>query len=199
MVLDEAHAARRANQVEGEFNSPTLTPWAPPTLQATGQAKGFLLLSATPMQTHPWEPWDLLQVLGEGGLWLSGFHVVRDYYGALAALERGACTKTESTVIGATLSQTDPRRSPGRAQATALSDTEAFTKALTFLPADKAGPRPNGSALLHLSHSACTETHDARCVAIIEMGLLDRPPPRRVVSEEPFDFADQLSATYTKR
>jgi hypothetical protein len=104
VLLDEAHAARRANQIEGEFNSPTLLLGLLRRLQASSQAKGFVLLSATPMQTHPWEPWDLLQVLGEGGVWLSGFHVVRHYYQGLAAVERGVCTKADSAVIATTLS-----------------------------------------------------------------------------------------------
>ena len=96
VLLDEGHAARRANQVEGEFNSSTqllgLLRW----LQSTGQARSMMILSATPMQTHPWEPWDLLQVLGVGGVWLSGFHVVRQFYGALADLERGTLSRDEA-------------------------------------------------------------------------------------------------------
>ncbi len=88
VILDEGHAARRANQVEGEFNTPTLLLGLLRRLQAKGKARSFMILSATPMQTHPWEPWDLLQILGEGGLWLSGFHVVRGYYDALAKLDR---------------------------------------------------------------------------------------------------------------
>ena len=37
-------------------------------------------MSATPMQTHPWEPWDLLSALGEGGAWLADFRNVRALY-----------------------------------------------------------------------------------------------------------------------
>ena len=51
----------------------------------------MLLLSATPMQTHPWEPWDLLQVLGEGDRWLSDFGTVRRFYEAVARLKSGQC------------------------------------------------------------------------------------------------------------
>jgi hypothetical protein len=80
VMLDEGHAARRSHQVEGEFNSPTLLLGLLRKLQVAGQARSIMILSATPMQTHPWEPWDLLQVLGEGGLWLSGFHIVRRLY-----------------------------------------------------------------------------------------------------------------------
>ena len=66
VLLDEAHAARRANQVETEFNSATLLLDLLRKLQLNARARGMLLLSATPIQTHPWEPWDLLGVLGEG-------------------------------------------------------------------------------------------------------------------------------------
>ena len=91
VVLDESHAARRKKQVEGEFNSGTLLLNLIRQLQLKGRAKGFLLLSATPMQTHPWEPWDLLTVLGEGGAWLAEFNDVRQYYEAIAALRDGRC------------------------------------------------------------------------------------------------------------
>lgn len=192
VVLDEAHAARRANQVEGEFNSPTLLLGLLRRLQATSQAKGFLLLSATPMQTHPWEPWDLLQVLGEGGLWLSGFHVVRDYYGGLAALEHGACTKAEGVSIANTLSQTDlVPTAPDAIKLPPLSDIDAFAKALTFLPAHQARTTTKwlraATPLAQRMHRNTRRT----LRRYFEIGLLDRPPPRRAVSEEPFDFADQ--------
>ncbi len=89
IVLDESHAARRKKQVEGEYNSGTLLLNLIRKLQLKGRAKGFLLLSATPMQTHPWEPWDLLSVLGEGGGWLAEFKDVRDYYAVIGAVKAG--------------------------------------------------------------------------------------------------------------
>jgi superfamily II DNA or RNA helicase len=191
VVLDEAHAARRASQVEGEFNSPTLLLGLLRRLQATGQAKGFLLLSATPMQTHPWEPWDLLQVLGEGGRWLSGFHVVRDYYRGLAALERGACTKTGAALVANILSQTEPLPAPPNGiKLPPPSEVEGLAKALTFLPTDQARTAAkwlrSATPLAQRMHRNTRRT----LRRYFEMGLLDRPPPRRVVAEEGFDFAD---------
>ena len=192
VVLDEAHAARRANQVEGEFNSPTLLLGLLRRLQASGQTKGFLLMSATPMQTHPWEPWDLLQVLGEGGLWLSNFHVVSDYYGAVAALERGTCTKSEGAVIATSLTHTDygPAASD-ELKLPPLSEAEAFERALTFLPA--ADGRKAAKWLRAATPLARRMHRNTRRTLrrYFEIGLLDRPPPRRIVSEELFDFADQ--------
>jgi superfamily II DNA or RNA helicase len=192
VLLDEAHAARRANQVEGEFNSPTLLLGLLRRLQASGQAKGFLLLSATPMQTHPWEPWDLLQVLGEGGLWLSNFHIVRDYYSAVAALERGTCTGAEGAVIAAGLRHTNNIPvAPEAVKLSALSDAKAFAKALTFLPA--ADGRKVAKFLRAATPLAQRMHRNTRRTLrrYFEIGLLDRPPPRRLVSEEAFDFADQ--------
>ena len=51
VLLDEAHAARRAKQEEREFNSSTLLLGLLRRLQLEGHARGLLLLSATPMQT----------------------------------------------------------------------------------------------------------------------------------------------------
>ena len=87
VLLDEAHAARRASQVETEFNSATLLLELLRNLQLQGRARGLLLLSATPMQTHPWEPWDLMGVLGEGAPWLADFGVVRTFYESLAGAD----------------------------------------------------------------------------------------------------------------
>jgi hypothetical protein len=49
VLLDEAHAARRGKQEEGEFNSATLLLNLLRQLQLRHKARGVLLLSATPM------------------------------------------------------------------------------------------------------------------------------------------------------
>lgn len=85
VLLDEAHAARRSEQDASAFNSANLLLSLLRELVWSGQARGALLLSATPMQTQPWEPWDLLSVLGVGGEWLSEFSVVEQYYQAVQA------------------------------------------------------------------------------------------------------------------
>jgi hypothetical protein len=169
-------------------------------LQASSQAKGFVLLSATPMQTHPWEPWDLLQVLGEGGVWLSGFHMVRHYYQGLAAVERGVCTKAESAVIATTLSQTDPL--PAAPNGIKLpppsDDVEAFAKALIFLPADKTQTTTkwlrSATPLAQRMHRNTRRT----LRRYFEMGLLDRPPPRWMVRNH-LTSLTRPSATCTTR
>ena len=90
VLLDESHAARRSEQKEGAFNQANLLLSLLRQLQLRQQAKSILLLSATPMQTQPWEPWDLLGVLGEGGAWLAEFKAVRLYYEAISSLQTGA-------------------------------------------------------------------------------------------------------------
>ena len=88
VILDEAHAARRKKQEEGEFNTGTLLLDLVRRLQIRGKTASYMFLSATPMQTHPWEPWDLLSCLGVGGAWLAEFDVVRRYYSVIQCLER---------------------------------------------------------------------------------------------------------------
>lgn len=89
VLLDESHAARRSEGKEGAFNQANLLLDLLRQLQLRRRARSILLLSATPMQTQPWEPWDLLGVLGEGGPWLAEFKAVRSYYQAIGSLETG--------------------------------------------------------------------------------------------------------------
>jgi superfamily II DNA or RNA helicase len=190
VLLDEGHAARRASQVEGEFNSPTLLLGLLRRMQASGQARSFMILSATPMQTHPWEPWDLLQVLGEGGLWLSGFHVVRSYYEALGRLERGGLSREEAETVAHALAATpDCPRMPDGLALPAPSDAAAFAQALRFLPHAE---RERAARWLRMCSPLARRMHRNTRGTLrryFEMGLLDRPPAKREVQEDPFDFA----------
>ena len=67
IVLDEAHHARRrgagSTQEKGANNLLTLM------RQLTSRTPGLLLLTATPMQVHPVELWDLLSLLGLPTAW----------------------------------------------------------------------------------------------------------------------------------
>ena len=89
VLLDESHAARRKEARESAFNQANLLLDLLRQLQLRQRAKSILLLSATPMQTQAWEPWDLLGVLGEGGPWLAEFKAVQNYYAAIGAVETG--------------------------------------------------------------------------------------------------------------
>ncbi|MFN8892090.1 MAG: SNF2-related protein, partial [Alphaproteobacteria bacterium] len=189
VLLDEGHAARRANQIEGEFNTPTLLLGLLRQMQIKGQARSFMILSATPMQTHPWEPWDLLQVLGEGGLWLSGFHVVRRFYEALASLERGALPRSEAIALARILAATPHcPPAPTNLGLPPLDDADAFAQALRFLPA---ALRKEAVHWLRTCSPLARRMHRNTRQTLrkyFEMDLLDRPPPKRDVKEEPFDF-----------
>ena len=86
--------------MESEFNSGNLLLQLMRDLQLMGRARGVLILSATPMQTQPWEPWDLLTVLGVGDPWMAEFHDVRTFYDGIADLRSGKLTQSAALVIG---------------------------------------------------------------------------------------------------
>jgi superfamily II DNA or RNA helicase len=189
VLLDEGHAARRASQVEGEFNTPTLLLGLLRELQRSGQAKSLMILSATPMQTHPWEPWDLIQVLGEGGLWLSGFHVVRTYFEAREDLRRGRLSTPEARALARILDNTAAApESPSCLSLEGLHAPESTASTLRLLPA--ANREVAAQWLLDVSplHRRMHRNTRRTLRRYYEMGLLDRPPPTREVREVSFAF-----------
>ncbi len=189
VLLDEGHAARRASQVEGEFNTPTLLLGLLRRLQVTRQARSLMILSATPMQTDPWEPWDLLQVLGEGGLWLSGFHIVSRFYRGVADLQAGRLSRLEAQALARTLLATPERPSaPAELSLPPADDTAAFAKVLCFLPG---AARERAVRWLRACSPLARRMHRNTRQTLRryhQMGLLDRAPPGRDVKEDPFDF-----------
>ena len=74
IVLDEAHHARRSGGVQNAYRPNTLL-----ALLSELQPKtaSLLLLTATPMQVHPVEIWDLLQLLGLPEKWNSSAAFLR--------------------------------------------------------------------------------------------------------------------------
>lgn len=66
VLVDEAHHARRR-----DFLQPIYRPNRLLELLTAPQfkARAILLMTATPMQVHPVEVWDLLRILGLGGKW----------------------------------------------------------------------------------------------------------------------------------
>lgn len=189
VVLDESHAARRKKQEEGEFNSGTLLLNLLRQLQLRRKAKGFLLMSATPMQTHPWEPWDLLSILGEGGQWLSEFSQVREYYDALFSIQNGKAN-VEIARKAAKLILSDELFPPfpidGRKPE---SESEVIQK-LVFSPVDKRIEivrwLRQGAPLGRRMHRNTRRT----LYHYYEKGLLSNPPPKRQIIDLAFDFED---------
>ncbi len=196
VVLDEAHAARRRRQEEGEFNSATLLLGLLRVVQLGRRARALLLLSATPMQTHPWEPWDLLQVLGEGGPWLADFATVRSYYGAAAALEHGTC-RLETARAAALPMVLDPDFPSPPGETERPEGLDATARVLAFAPAGRRAELARwlrGASPLTRRMHRNTRTTLRRYHAL---GLLDSEPTRREVEDQVFDFASpQERAVY---
>jgi len=75
VLIDEAHHARRKDFLTNRYRPNRLLELlmgreGQPGLKERTQ--GMLLMTATPMQVHPVEVWDLLRVLGLGGRWGAG-------------------------------------------------------------------------------------------------------------------------------
>ena len=188
VLLDEAHAARRREQEEGEYNSATLLLALLRDLQLKGKTRSFLLLSATPMQTHPWEPWDLLAVLGEGNAWLAEFGAVRAYYGAIAGIRKGNCPERVAR-SAAELIVADPSF-PSPQGFTVPNAVSGIAQKLRF-PSPSERERlarwlRGGSPLNRRMHRNTRET----LRQYFERGLVAAPPPRRAVEDVVFDYAD---------
>lgn len=67
IILDEAHRARRTNLGDGkEGESPDPNNLLAFLYQISGQTKSMLLATATPVQLHAIEAWDLLDALNRG-------------------------------------------------------------------------------------------------------------------------------------
>jgi superfamily II DNA or RNA helicase len=67
VILDEAHRARRKNLGEGRENeSPDPNNLLTFLYEISARTKSLLLATATPVQLHPIEAWDLLDALGRG-------------------------------------------------------------------------------------------------------------------------------------
>ncbi len=183
VLLDEAHAARRASQVETEFNSATLLLELLRKLQLNGRARGLLLLSATPMQTHPWEPWDLLGVLGEGAPWLSDFSVVRTYYEALASAQDRPVPMERGRAIAATVAEDKafpalplkPGDLPTRLLVAAREERHQLVRQLR-----------DGAPLGRRMHRNTRET----LRSYYRRGLIERPPAERRIQDVRYEFAD---------
>ncbi|MDI6754665.1 MAG: helicase-related protein [Thermodesulfobacteriota bacterium] len=189
VVLDESHAARRRKQEEGEFNSGTLLLDLLHQLQLSRRARGFLLLSATPMQTHPWEPWDLLAVLGEGDRWLADFAAVRDFYQAVAAVQNKRCDKAMAKNAAVLIKADERFPSPPGEDLKHLGETTLIQK-LVFPPSAKRQEVVQwlrcGAPLARRMHRNTRET----LRRYYQRGLLSSPPPKRTVEDIPFDFSD---------
>ncbi|MBI4640794.1 MAG: hypothetical protein HY731_08875, partial [Candidatus Tectomicrobia bacterium] len=72
IIVDEAHHARRKDFLQPIYRPNRLMELLEGTRDRSGlkeRTQGLMLLTATPMQIHPVEVWDLLRLLGVGGRW----------------------------------------------------------------------------------------------------------------------------------
>lgn len=189
-LLDEAHAARRAKAEEGEFNTGNLLLTLLREMQLRGHARGILLLSATPMQTDPWEPWDLLSVLGVGGGWMVDFSDIRDYYRAVERLKQGQALDFAAAQAVARLVAQD-KEFPSSPANLPANDEKALGNWLTFLPASQRRAAADwlrrGAPLGRRMHRNTRET----LRAYAKLNLLATPPADRDVQDEVFDYKMQ--------
>ena len=187
VLMDEAHAARRGKQEEGEFNSATLLLNLLRQLQLRRKARGILLLSATPMQTSPWEPWDLLAVLGEGGAWLADFEGVRSFYGLIHQLKNGTPCP-EDAHRAAFLVASDPNFPDPPQGFARIATPQDGERRLRFVPPGKKEEvirwLRQGSPLARRMHRNTRKT----LRDYYKLGLLTKEPPMRVVVDLPYDF-----------
>jgi superfamily II DNA or RNA helicase len=183
VLLDEAHAARRASQVETEFNSATLLLELVRQLQLRGRTRGVLLLSATPMQTHPWEPWDLMAILGEGAPWLADFRVVREYYGALAGAEERSVPRDRGVVLANTVA------ADSEFPALPIEQAQLPTRLLMAPRQERVNlvtRLRQGAPLGRRMHRNTRQT----LRSYYRQGIIDRPPAERSIQDARYDFAD---------
>jgi superfamily II DNA or RNA helicase len=82
LVVDEAHHARRKDFLQPRYRPNRLLTLLN-RLKEDEQYAGLLLLTATPMQVHPVEVWDLLTVLGLGGRWGADENNFLGFFGEL--------------------------------------------------------------------------------------------------------------------
>lgn len=183
VLLDEAHAARRASQEETEFNSATLLLDLLRQMQLKGRARGILLLSATPMQTHPWEPWDLLAILGEGAPWLADFGVVRSFYEGLAGAETHAVPMAKGRAVAATVA------SDGAFPQMSVPVSQLPSRLFTAPGPEREGlvtQLRSGAPLGRRMHRNTRATLRSYYAA----GLIDCPPAEREIQDVRYDFED---------
>jgi len=83
IVLDEAHHARRRGAETAQEKGPNALLDLMRNLKEKCQS--LLLLTATPMQVHPVELWDLLDLLGPPPEWRADDHVFLKYFRQAAA------------------------------------------------------------------------------------------------------------------
>jgi len=188
VILDESHAARRKRQVEGEFNSANLLLNLLRQLQYKRKARGFLLLSATPMQTHPWEPWDLMTVLGEGRAWGADFNDIRIYYNYIYDLEYGNYNHKLLNKVATLVNSANADLPPiNGSKIDSNNLNQKLTECSISKKLETADWLREVSPLGRRMHRNTRETLKEYYIN----GLIPSPPPKRIVIDILFDYKDE--------
>lgn len=191
VLFDESHAARRKSKEEGAFNQANLLLGLMRDLRYSGKARSLMLLSATPMQISPWEPWDLLSVLGEGPPWTSDFDNVRNYYAVIGKLERDLPLQREdadalaSQIMAMGIDSAAPlggQTMPGQIdEASQWLVTKSYQSR-----AELARWLRNCSPLSERLHRNTRNT----LRRYYEKGIITTPPARRSIVDEVYEYSD---------
>ncbi len=184
VLLDEAHAARRRSHKEGEFNSGNLLLELLRELQLRQSTRGIILLSGTPMQTQPWEPWDLLSVVGVGGKWTANFGDVRTFYKVVADLPRGKLRTDDLKVVQSLVAEDNEFPPPPKGAAEDL--VNSLMSATGDDKARFADWLRRGAPLARRMHRNTRQTLNA----YHRQGLLDYEPSEREVRDVICDYLD---------
>jgi superfamily II DNA or RNA helicase len=195
VLMDEAHAARRRGG-ETEFNKANLLLDLLRIICNPEVAKSIMLLSATPMQINPWEPWDLLDVLGEGGYWLADFVGVRSYFESLHKIRANDLVMPQEARKTANLIDQDPDFPvfEGR-HFTNAAEIKSFLEVIPPHYVGQVGDWLSSGAPLHRRmHRNTRET----LRYYFANGLLDSEPPMRDPNDYRYDYRDdQERAVYS--
>ena len=178
VLLDEAHHARRSDKDARAVNSANELLALARRLPMSGQARGVVLMSATPMQTDPWEPWDLLVPLGVGGEWQSGFDRIAEYYECIGKLEAGQHpgpgVGRRVEALASTSGHVVPSGLPSLALGGGLPNTRRRWAA------HLRGATPLSARMHRHTRELLRKYH--------QLQIIDRPPPRRILSDEVVAF-----------
>lgn len=205
VVLDEAHHARR--------KSPGTTREGPPNLllqlmhKLTVRTKGLLLLTATPMQVHPVEVWDLLNLLAMPTAWTrSAFleffrksgdgNPSPDDFEMLAALFRAA-----EAAFGPMPSDVAVRRTAGKSRLKAQKILRALRDAAATPRRQlSAEERRNAVAMMraHTPVSGLISRHTRDLLREYHRrGMIDSPIANRIVVDEFLDMTQAEDEVYS--
>ncbi len=208
VIVDEAHHARRKGVGGTKARGPNQLLALLLQMQERKLAKGLLLLTATPMQVHPVEIFDLLALLGIPAEWSEGAFL--NYFEQIDRDPDVAVLKDLAALFRATERDFGPMSEPELANVTAQlaverADVERALKALrepqATIPLKKLtnDQRRAAFALLRLGspvHRRMSRHTRSLLRRYFQAGLLDEPITERDPQDQPIDLSTAERAVY---